>query len=122
MNFIAVKGRLTRDPEIRRTNTGKAVCSFSIACDRDREHTDFFECVAWENTAENIAKFFGKGRAIIVMGRLQTRDWTDKDGRKRKAVEILVREFDFADSKPKEENPAKTFDAPAELDDDFIPF
>ena len=123
MNYIAVKGRLTKDPEIRRTTTGKAVCSFSVACDRDKEHTDFFECVAWEQVAENIAKFFSKGRAIIIQGKLTTRDWTDKEGRKRKATEILVREFDFADSKPKDEpKPAESFDEPAELDDGFIPF
>ena len=122
MNFIAVKGRLTRDPEIRRTNTGKAVCSFSVACDRDREHTDFFECVAWEQVAENIAKFFAKGRAIIIQGKLTTRDWTDKEGRKRKATEILVREFDFADSKPKDEpKPADNFDDPT-LDEIGLPF
>ena len=123
MNYIAIKGRLTKDPEIRRTTTGKAVCSFTVACDRDKEHTDFIECVAWEGTAETIAKFFAKGRAIIVMGRLQTRDWTDKEGHKRKATEILVREFDFADSKPKDDpKPAESFDEPAELDDGFIPF
>lgn len=121
MNYIAVKGRLTADPTIRRTNTGKAVCSFGVACDRDKEHTDFFECVAWEQVAENIAKFFAKGRAIIIQGKLTTRDWTDKEGRKRKATEILVREFDFADSKPKEQ-PAESFDEPAEIDDGFIPF
>ena len=123
MNYIAVKGRLTADPTIRRTTTGKAVCSFSVACDRDKEHTDFFECVAWEQVAENIAKFFAKGRAIIIQGKLTTRDWTDKEGRKRKATEILVREFDFADSKPKDDpKPAESFDEPAELDDGFIPF
>ena len=123
MNYIAVKGRLTKDPEIRRTTTGKAVCSFSVACDRDKEHTDFFECVAWEQVAENIAKFFAKGRAIIIQGKLTTRDWTDKEGRKRKATEILVREFDFADSKPKDEpKPAADFADPADIDDDFIPF
>ena len=123
MNFIAVKGRLTKDPEIRRTNTGKAVCSFTIACDRDKEHTDFIDCVAWEGTGESIARFFAKGRAIIVMGRLQIRDWTDKNGARRKAAEILVREFDFADSKPKEETqPAQDFTDPAQVDEDFIPF
>ena len=123
MNYIAVKGRLTADPTNRRTTTGKAVCSFSVACDRDKEHTDFFECVAWEQVAENIAKFFSKGRAIIIQGKLTTRDWTDKEGRKRKATEILVREFDFADSKPKDEpKPAESFDEPAEIDDGFIPF
>lgn len=123
MNFTALRGRFTADPEIRRTGTGKAVCSFSLACNRRNDQADFFDCVAYETTAENIAKFFAKGRVIIILGRLQARKWTDREGNSRKTVEIVVRDFYFADSKPKDEpKPAESFDEPAEIDEGFIPF
>ena len=106
LNRTIIMGRLTRDPELRRTGSGIAVTSFSIAVDRDiapqgqEKETDFFDCVAWRNTAEFIAKYFTKGRMIAVDGKLQTRSWTDKDGNKRRTVEIVADNAYFGDSKP----------------------
>ena len=98
-------GRLTRDPELRRTGSGTAVTSFSLACDRDfKSHsgdkeTDFIEVVAWKNTAEFVSKYFSKGRMAVVEGRLQIRDWTDKDGGKRRSAEVVAENVYFGDSK-----------------------
>ena len=98
-------GRLTRDPELRRTGSGTAVTSFSLACDRDfksrsgDKETDFIDVVAWKNTAEFVSKYFGKGRMAVVEGRLQTRDWTDREGGKRVATEIVADNVYFGDSK-----------------------
>lgn len=106
LNRVNIMGRLTRDPELRRTGNGTAVTSFSIAVERDitpkgqEKEPDYFDCVAWRNTAEFIAKYFDKGRMIAIDGKLQTRSWTDKDSNKRKAVEILVDSAYFGDSKP----------------------
>lgn len=107
LNQIIIMGRLTRDPELRRTGTGKAVASFTLACDRDiknpqtgERETDFVDCVAWTGTAEMISKHFTKGRMAVVSGRLQIRNWTDSDGAKRRNVEILVEAVYFCDSKP----------------------
>lgn len=106
LNRTIIMGRLTRDPELRRTGSGIAVTSFSIAVDRDytpqgqEKETDFFDCVAWRQTGEFIAKYFTKGRMITVDGKLQTRSWTDKDGNKRKTVEIVADNAYFGDSKP----------------------
>ena len=91
LNNIAIMGRLTREPEIRRTQSGTAVASFTIACERDfsnngEKETDFIDCVAWKNTADFIGKYFTKGNMIAVNGRLTTRRWQDKDGRNRKSV------------------------------------
>ena len=87
LNHIAIMGRLTRDPELRRTGSGGAVASFTVAVDRDfapkdggERKTDFINCVAWRQTGEFISKYFTKGRMIVVDGRLEMRDWTDKDG------------------------------------------
>ena len=106
MNLCVEMGRLTRDPELRRTDSGTAVTSFSIAVERDysgkdgaEKQVDFFDCVAWRSTAEFVSKYFTKGRMIVVSGRLQTRSWTDKDGNKRKAVEIVAENVYFGDSK-----------------------
>ena len=107
LNHIVVMGRLTRDPELRQTQSGDAVCSFSIACERDfktkdgRKETDFIDCTAWRNTAEFVSKYFAKGRMAIVEGRLQLRDWTDKEGSKRRSAEIVASSAYFGDSKPK---------------------
>ena len=97
LNAISIMGRISRDPELRRTNSGKAVTSFSVACERDfknqqtgEKEVDFIECVAWGGTAETIEKYFSKGRMISLTGRLQIRDWTDKNGQKRRTAEILV--------------------------------
>ena len=105
LNHITVMGRLTRDPELRRTNSGTAVASFTVAVDRDyapegqEKETDFIDCVAWRNTGEFVSKYFTKGRMIVVSGRLQIRSWTDKDGNKRRTAEIVADSCYFGDSK-----------------------
>lgn len=97
LNSISIMGRLASDPQLRRTGSGKAVTSFSVACERDfsdkqtgKKEVDFIECVAWGGTAETVEKYFSKGRMISLTGRLQIRDWTDKNGQKRRTAEILV--------------------------------
>ena len=123
-------GRLTRDPELRRTGSGTAVTSFSLACDRDfksqrgDKETDFIEVVAWKNTAEFVSKYFSKGRMAVVEGRLQIRDWTDKAGNKRITAEIVADNVYFADSKRSEsnDNQKENFNAlSGRLGDDFVP-
>ena len=105
LNHITLMGRLTRDPELRRTNSGIPVASFTLACDRDfgtkgqEKETDFVDVVAWRNTAEFVSKYFAKGRMAVVSGRLQIRNWTDKDGSKRRSAEILADNVYFGDSK-----------------------
>ena len=105
LNRIILMGRLTRDPELRRTSSGTAVTSFSLAVDRDfksqsgEKETDFIDIVAWRNTAEFVSKYFTKGRMAVVEGRLQLRDWTDKDGNKRRTAEVLAEHVYFGDSK-----------------------
>ena len=121
LNEIIVMGRLCADPELRRTNTGTAVTSFTLAVDRDYKaegdaETDFIDVVAWKNTAEMACKYFSKGRMAIVMGRLQIRNWTDKDGNKRKTAEIVADRIYFGDSKPKNEEFHQT---PADLQNRF---
>jgi single-strand DNA-binding protein len=104
LNKIIVMGRICNEVELRRTSNGTAVASFTIACDRDfgDKETDFIECVAWQKTAEFVQKYFGKGRMIIVSGRLQIRGWTDKDGNKRKTAEVVADNVYFGDSKKEE--------------------
>ena len=106
LNRIILMGRLTRDPELRRTQNGTAVTSFSIAVDRDfknkdtgEKSTDFIDIVAWRQTAEFVCDYFSKGRMAVVEGRLQIRDWTDKDGNKRRSAEVLADNIYFGDSK-----------------------
>ena len=105
LNKIILMGRLTRDPELRRTGSGTAVTSFALAVDRDfksqsgEKETDFIEVVAWRNTAEFVSKYFSKGRMAVVEGRLQIRDWTDKDGGKRRSAEVVADSVYFGDSK-----------------------
>ena len=105
LNKIILMGRLTRDPELRRTGTGTAVTSFSLAGDRDfksqsgEKETDFIDIVAWRSTAEFVSKYFTKGRMAVVEGRLQIRDWTDKDGGKRRSAEVVADNVYFGDSK-----------------------
>ena len=105
LNRIIVMGRMTRDPELRRTNRGTAVASFTVAVDRDfksqsgEKETDFIDVVVWRNTAEFVSKYFSKGRMAVVEGRLQLRDWTDKDGNKRRSAEIVADSVYFGDSK-----------------------
>lgn len=104
LNHITVMGRLTRDPELRRTGSGVAVAGFTIACDRDfgqdgQKETDFIDVVAWRQTAEFVSKYFTKGRMAVVSGRLQLRGWTDKNGNKRKTAEVVAENVYFGDSK-----------------------
>ena len=106
LNHIVIMGRLVRDPELRRTGSGVAVASFRVAVDRDfapkdggERKADFIDCVAWRQTGEFISKYFAKGRMIVVDGRLEMRDWTDKDGNKRTSAEIVVANAYFGDSK-----------------------
>ena len=106
LNHITIMGRLTRDPELRRTGSGVAVASFTVAVDRDfggrdggEKETDFIDCVAWRQTGEFVSKYFTKGRMIVVSGRLQIRSWTDKDGNKRRTAEVVADNCYFGDSK-----------------------
>lgn len=106
LNHITIMGRLTKDPELRFTQTQTPVASFTVAVDRDysgkdgeKKETDFIDCVAWRSTAEFISKYFTKGSKAVVDGRLQLRDWTDKDGNKRRNAEIVVGSIYFCESK-----------------------
>ena len=106
LNHITIMGRLTRDPELRRTGSGIAVASFTVAVDRDfggrdggEKETDFIDCVAWRQTGEFVSKYFTKGRMIVVSGRLQIRSWTDKEGNKRRSAEVVADNCYFGDSK-----------------------
>ena len=105
LNKVFIMGRLTRDPELRRTQSGTAVTSFSLAVDRDfksqsgEKETDFIDVVAWRSTAEFVAKYFTKGRMAVVEGRLQIRDWKDKDGNNRRSAEVVADNIYFGDSK-----------------------
>lgn len=125
LNHITLMGRLTRDPEMRRTGSGIAVTSFTVAVDRDysgkdggEKKVDFLECVAWRTTGEFISKYFSKGRMIVVDGRLEMRDWTDKDGNKRRAAEINVANAYFGDSKKDGQQTAYSgYQAPASAED-----
>ncbi|MBU5435877.1 single-stranded DNA-binding protein [Pseudoflavonifractor sp. MSJ-37] len=106
LNRIILMGRLTRDPELRHTQTGTAVASFSLAVDRDfkdkqtgEKATDFIDIVAWRSTAEFVSRYFTKGRMAVVEGRLQLRDWTDQNGNKRRSAEVVADNVYFGDSK-----------------------
>ena len=110
LNHIVIMGRLTRDPELRRTGTGIAVASFTVAVDRDfsgrdggEKETDFIDCVAWRQTGEFVSKYFTKGSMIVVSGRLQIRNWNDKDGNKRRTAEVVADNCYFGDSKRENE-------------------
>lgn len=108
LNHITIMGRLTRDPELRRTGTGVAVASFTLAVDRDfadksgEKETDFIECVAWKHTAEFVSKYFAKGRMAVVSGRLQIRKWKNKEGDNRYTTEVVAENVYFGDSKKEE--------------------
>ena len=106
LNKIFIMGRLTRDPELRRTQTGTPVASFSLAVDRDfkdrntgERTTDFIDCVAWRQTGEFVSRYFSKGRMAVAEGRLQLRDWVDRDGNKRRSAEVVVEQMYFGDSR-----------------------
>ena len=120
LNHITIMGRLTRDPELRRTGSGVAVTSFTLAVDRDfsprdggERETDFIDCVAWRQTGEFVSKYFTKGRMAVVSGRLQIRSWNDKDGNKRRTAEVVADNVYFGDSR-RDEQGGNTFgSAPA---------
>ena len=119
LNHIVIMGRLTRDPELRRTGSGVAVTSFSLAVDRDfggreggERETDFIDCVAWRQTGEFVSKYFTKGRMAVVSGRLQIRSWTDKDGNKRRTAEVVADNVYFGDSK-RDGDSGSSYSAPA---------
>jgi single-strand DNA-binding protein len=122
LNHIDIMGRLVRDPELRQTNGGKPVASFTLAVDRDRKNqsgereTDFVDVTAWNNTAEFVSKYFAKGRLAVVSGRLQMRKWQDKDGNNRVSAEIVADSVYFGDSKKEAEEIATT---PAESRNDM---
>lgn len=106
LNHITIMGRLVRDPELRRTGSGIAVASFTLAVDRDfgpkdggEKECDFIDCVAWRNTGEFVSKYFTKGRMAVVSGRLQIRKWQDKDGNNRYSAEVIADNVYFGDSK-----------------------
>lgn len=134
LNHITVMGRMVRDPELRRTGSGIAVASFTVAVDRDftgkdsgEKEVDFIDCTAWRNTAEFVSKYFTKGRMAVVSGRLQIRTWTDKDGNKRRNAEIVADNVYFADSKKDSDSTGQDFGgnnyggytAPASMENDF---
>ena len=113
LNHIVIMGRLTRDPELRRTGSGIAVASFTVAVDRDfgsrdggERETDFIDCVAWRQTGEFVSKYFTKGSMIVVSGRLQIRNWTDKEGNKRRSAEVVADNCYFGESKRSNEGGA----------------
>lgn len=115
LNHIVIMGRLTRDPELRRTGSGTAVTSFTLAVDRDfpnkqtgEKEADFIDCVAWRQTGEFVSKYFGKGRMAVVEGRLQIRNWTDDKGNNRRSAEVVADNVYFGDSKKENSNPVNT--------------
>ena len=110
LNHIVIMGRLTRDPELRRTGSGITVTSFSLAVDRDfgpkdggERETDFIDCVAWRSTGEFVSKYFTKGSMAVVSGRLQIRDWTDREGGKRRSAEVVADNVYFGESKRRDD-------------------
>ena len=125
LNHIVLMGRLTRDPELRRTPSGTAVASFTLAVDRDfsgdDKQTDFIDIVAWRHTAEFVSKYFSKGQMAAVTGRLQIRDWTDKEGGKRRSAEVVADNVYFAESK-KARSADVEFEDLEDGDDGDLPF
>ena len=116
LNHITIMGRLTRDPELRRTGSGIAVASFTVAVDRDfasresgERETDFIDCVAGRQTGEFVSKYFTKGRMAVVSGRLQIRSWTDKDGNKRRTAEVVADNVYFGDSRRDGDNGGSSY-------------
>ena len=127
LNHITLMGRLTRDPELRYTPSGTAVASCTLAVDRDfaskeggERQTDFIDIVAWRQTGEFVSKYFAKGSMAVVSGRLQIRDWTDREGGKRRSAEVVVDNMYFGESKRREGGDMRgeprhssSYDAPA---------
>lgn len=120
LNHITLMGRLTRDPELRSTTSGTPVASFSLAVDRDfasrdsgERQTDFIDVVAWRQTGEFVSKYFQKGSMAVVSGRLQIRDWQDKDGNKRRSAEVVAENVYFGESKRRDGEGSSYRDTPA---------
>lgn len=137
LNKVFIMGRMVRDPELRHTQSGTAVASFTLAVERDFKDkttgdrtTDFIDCVAWRGTAEFVSRFFSKGRMAVAVGSLQIRDWTDKEGNKRRTAEVIAENVYFGDSKrdpldklADDAEPVAPAGEFAELDDDGeLPF
>ena len=129
LNKIIIMGRLTRDPELRSTQNGTAVASFTLAVDRDGKDkqtgeraVDFIDCVAWRQTAEFVSRYFFKGRMALVEGRLQLRDWTNKEGNKRRAAEVMVNSIYFGDSKRENADATEELQFQEMEDDGDLPF
>ena len=140
LNHITIMGRLTRDPEMRNTQSGVAVASFTLAVDRDfsgrdggEKQTDFIDCTAWRHTAEFVSKYFSKGRMAVVSGRLQIDNYTDNDGNKRKSAKVIADNIYFGDSKKDGATsgqsdeaasftPAPSGSVPVEVDNSELPF
>lgn len=117
-NIITLSGRLTRDPEMRYTPQGKSVCSFSLACNDSKDKVNFFDCQAWEKTAEIMTEYCKKGKKILIIGRLNQQRWDDQDGKKRSKNIINVSEFQFMDGKNDESSGT---DSPPPPNDDEVP-
>ena len=117
LNQVTIMGRLTRDPELRYTQSNTPVASFTVAVDRDyskdsgSRETDFIDCVAWRSTAEFISKYFTKGSLAAITGRLQIRDWTDKEGNKRRNAEVIVENIYFGESKRRDSDSQTSYSA-----------
>lgn len=125
LNKTIIMGRLVRDPELRHTQSDTSVCSFTLAVDRDGKDkgVDFIDCTAWRNTADFVSKYFSKGRMAIVDGRLQFREWTDKEGNKRRTAEVVASSVYFGDSKREERREEEEMPQFEELKDDgVLPF
>ena len=121
LNHIVIMGRLTAAPELRYTQQGTAVASYTLAVDRDyqsggnEKQTDFIPCVAWRQSAEFVSKYFSKGSMAVVSGRLQLRDWTDKDGNKRRTAEVIAESVYFGESKKREPGQLEELEDDGEL-------
>ena len=118
LNHITIMGRLTRDPELRYTQSQTPVASFTLAVDRDfgnrdggEKQTDFIDCVAWRSTAEFVNKNFQKGSMAVVSGRLQIRDWTDREGGKRRSAEVVVDNIYFGESRRRDSSEGSSYDS-----------
>jgi single-strand DNA-binding protein len=116
LNHITIMGRMTRDPELRRTGSGIAVTNFALAVDRDynpkdgaEKEVDFIDCIAWRGGAEFVSKYFSKGQMAVVSGKLRIRNWTDKDGNKRRSAEVEADSVYFGDSKKSSESTPATY-------------
>lgn len=122
INKVILMGRLTRDPEMRHTNSGTPVTTFSIAIDNgygDNKRTDFVNCLAWNKTAEFVTKYFAKGKMIIVIGRISTRSWETQDGKRAYATEVVANEVNFGETKSSQQT--ATQPPMQDDDDDFTP-